>query len=105
MIKEKIYTGQYVTFEIQNPWNYKIRCIQNLVRGVNQICSTDLLPAKIQDIKKFTSGNGFSNLIRNSVTKRTLSKSYREELLEDNNDTIKLCINLTDITNTREQLA
>ena len=48
---------------------------------------------------------GFPNSIKNSIIKRTLSKSSRQKQLDDYDDTIKLYLNLPYMGNAGEQLA
>ena len=87
-------TGQYVHNDSFTPWNYKISWIRSLVTRAKRICSINLLPKEINEIKKFASCNGFPKSISNSIIKRALNKSINEYHTDDDNDIIKCYLNL-----------
>ena len=70
-----------IYFESYTPWKYEISWIRSLITWAKQICSADLLPAEIQNIKKFASWNRYPKSIRNAIIKQNLSKSSRQEQL------------------------
>ena len=74
-------TSQYINFESYTHLNYKISWIESLITQAKQTCSADLLPAEIQNIKKFASWNGYPKPVTNAIIKRTFSKSSRQEQL------------------------
>ena len=88
--RKNTYTSQYINFESYTHLNYKISWIETLITRAKQTCSADLLPAEIQNIKKFTSWNGYPKPVTNAITKRTFSKSSRQEQLYNYDDMIKL---------------
>ena len=67
------------------------------------MCSADLFPAEIQNIKKLASWNGYPKSIRNAIIKRTLTKPSRQEQLCNYNDMIKCFINLPYMANAKRR--
>ena len=74
--------------------NRKISWIHSLVTRAKRICSINLLPEEINEIKKFASWNGFPKSISTSIIKRALSKSIYDNHTGDNNDAIEFYLNL-----------
>ena len=87
-------TGQYVRSDSFNPRNYKISWIRSLVTRTKRICTVNLLPEEINEIKKFASWNGFPKSISTSIIKRALNKSINDNHTDDDNDIIKFYLNL-----------
>ena len=84
---------QYVHYDSFTPWNYKISWIRCLVTRAKRICSVNLLPEEINEIKKFASWNGFLKSISTSTIKSALNKSINEYHTDADND-IKFYLNL-----------
>ena len=74
------HTGQYVHCDSFTSWNYKISWIFSLVTRDKRICSVNLLPEEINEIKKLASWNGFPKFISTSIIKRALTLSRRRPL-------------------------
>ena len=100
--RKNTQTGQYINFEVYNLWNYKTSWTRSLVTQAKQVCSANLLPAEIQNIKKFASRNGYPKSIWNAIIKRTLSNSSRQEQLYNYVDMTKLYLNLPNMGNAGE---
>ena len=71
------------------PWSYKTSWIRSLVTRAKRVCSVNLLPEEINEIKKFASWNGFLKSISTSIIKRALNKSINEYHTDDDNDIIQ----------------
>ena len=82
--------------ELQNQLDSKF------VTQAKQICSADLLPAEIQNNKKFASWNGYLKFIKNAIIKQTLSNSSRQGHLYNYDDMIKVYLNLPYMGNAGE---
>ena len=82
------HTGQYVHYGSFTSWNYKISWIRSLITKAKRICSVNLLPEEINEIKKFTSWNGFPKSISPAINKRALNKSINNYHTDDDNDII-----------------
>ena len=76
--RKNTHTGQYVHYDSFAPWNSKISWILSLVRRAKCVCSVNLLPEEINEIKKFTCWNGFPNSMSTSIIKRALHKSIND---------------------------
>ena len=46
------HTKQYEYYDSFTPWNYKISWIRSLVTRAKRICSVNLIPEKINEIKR-----------------------------------------------------
>ena len=57
--RKNTHTSQYINFERYTPWNYKISWTGSLIARAKHLCSADLLPAEIQNIKKFAPWNRY----------------------------------------------
>ena len=78
--RKNTHTGQYVHYDSFTSWNYKISCICSLVTRDKRICSVNLLPEEISEIKKLAFWNGFLKFISTSIIKRALTLSRRRPL-------------------------
>ena len=78
--RKNTHTGQYVHYDSFTSWNYKISWIFSLVTRDKRICSVNLLPEEINEIKKLASWNGFPKFISTSIIKRALTLSRRRPL-------------------------
>ena len=99
--RKNTHTGQYINFELI--WNYKISWTRSLTTRAKQMCSADLFPAEIHNIKKLASWNGYPKSIRNAIIKRTLTKSSRQEQLCNYDDIIKCFTNLPYMANPKRR--
>ena len=102
--RKNTHTGQYVYYDSCTPWNYKISWIRSLVTRAKRICSVNLLPEEIIEIKKLASCNSFPKSISTSIIKRALTKSINEYHTDDNNDTIKIYLHLSYLGRAGEML-
>ena len=66
------HTGQYVHHDSFTRWNYKVNWIHSLVTRAKRICSVNLMPEEINEIKKLASWNGFPKSILTSVIEGTI---------------------------------
>ena len=57
--QKNTHTSQYINFERYTPWNYKISWTGSLIARAKHLYSADLLPAEIQNIKKFAPWNRY----------------------------------------------
>ena len=78
--------------------------MRSLVTRAKRICSKELLSEEINEIKKFAPWNGFPKAISTSIIKRALSKSCTESQSEENNETIKIYMNLPYLGNAGDLL-
>ena len=78
--RKNTHTGQYVHYDSFTSWNYKTSWICSLVTRDKRICSVNLLPEEISEIKKLAFWNGFPKFISTSIIKRALTLSRRRPL-------------------------
>ena len=88
------HTGQYVHYDSFTRQNYKISWVRILVTRAKRICSVNILPEEINEIKKFASWNSFPKSISTSIIKRALNKFINEYHTDDDKDIIKFYLNL-----------
>ena len=91
--RKNTHTGQYVHYDSFTPWNYEMGWICSLVRRAKRICSVNLQPEEINEVKKLASCNGFPKSISNSIIKRALNKSINDNLTDGDHDIIKFYLN------------
>ena len=70
-----------------------ISCIRSLAIRAKRVCSVNLLPEEINEIKKFASRKSFPKSISTSIIKHALNKSINDYHTDDNND-MKFYLNL-----------
>ena len=68
--------------------------IRSLVTRAKLICSVNLLPEEINEIKKFVSWNGFTKFFSTSTIKLALNKNINDNHTDDDNYIIKFHLNL-----------
>ena len=91
--RKNTHTGQYVHYDSFTPLNYEMSWIRSLVRRAKRICSVNLLPEEINEVKKLASWNGFPKSISNSIIKRALNKSVNDNHTDGDHDIIKFYLN------------
>ena len=76
--RKTTHTGQYLHYDNFAPWNSKISWILSLATRAKRVCSVNLLPEEINEIKKFACWNGFPKSISTSIIKLALHKSIND---------------------------